>query len=226
MRRWPFWACLAVMLAVYLSMRAVSEPAAVGLSVAGVLLLAVVARADGLGAVDLGLAGWDNTRRGLRWGLVCAALAATFYVVLLLTPARELLVDDRTAESFGPLVIQIIVVIPLQTVLWEEFAFRGVLWAIVRRDHGWRVATAVSSSLFGLWHVLPAISFSSSSGAVDGTVGTGDAATGLTVLATVLFTGLAGVLLCELRRRSGSLLAPVAAHWSTNGLGALASWLA
>jgi uncharacterized protein len=43
------------------------------------------------------------------------------------------------------------------------------------------------------------------------------------VLGTVLFTALAGVLFCELRRRSGSLLASIGLHWATNGLGVLAA---
>ena len=33
--------------------------------------------------------------------------------------------------------------------------------------------------------------------------------------------GLAGMLFCELRVRSGSLLAPVLLHWAVNGLGEL-----
>ncbi|MEP6561434.1 MAG: CPBP family intramembrane glutamate endopeptidase, partial [Nakamurella sp.] len=31
----------------------------------------------------------------------------------------------------------------------------------------------------------------------------------------------AGVLFCELRARSGSLLAPALAHWAVNGLGVI-----
>ena len=44
-----------------------------------------------------------------------------------------------------------------------------------------------------------------------------------TVLATVLFTAGAGVVFCELRRRSGSILAPAGLHWAVNGLSVLAS---
>jgi membrane protease YdiL (CAAX protease family) len=44
-----------------------------------------------------------------------------------------------------------------------------------------------------------------------------------TVLATVLFTALSGVVFCELRRRSGSILASAGLHWATNGLAVLAS---
>jgi membrane protease YdiL (CAAX protease family) len=41
------------------------------------------------------------------------------------------------------------------------------------------------------------------------------------VAGAVLFTAAAGVLLCELRRRSGSLLASAGLHWATNGIGVL-----
>ena len=42
-------------------------------------------------------------------------------------------------------------------------------------------------------------------------------------LGTVLFTAASGVVFCELRRRSGSLLAPAGLHWAVNGLSVLAS---
>jgi membrane protease YdiL (CAAX protease family) len=55
----------------------------------------------------------------------------------------------------------------------------------------------------------------------------GDAAgVTLRVLATVLFTSLAGVALCWLRLRSGSLLAPALAHWTVNGLGVIVALIA
>jgi membrane protease YdiL (CAAX protease family) len=41
----------------------------------------------------------------------------------------------------------------------------------------------------------------------------------------VLFTAAAGCLFCELRRRSGSLLAPMGLHWATNALGYLFAFL-
>jgi membrane protease YdiL (CAAX protease family) len=41
----------------------------------------------------------------------------------------------------------------------------------------------------------------------------------------VLFTAAAGALLCEHRRDSGSLLAPIGLHWSTNALGYLADYV-
>jgi membrane protease YdiL (CAAX protease family) len=83
------------------------------------------------------------------------------------------------------------------------------------------MATIVSSALFGLWHVLPSLGLASSNEAIGSTVGKGTSGQVISVLGTVLFTGLAGVVFCELRRRSGSLLASAGLHWATNGLGVL-----
>jgi membrane protease YdiL (CAAX protease family) len=49
---------------------------------------------------------------------------------------------------------------------------------------------------------------------------------GVRVVVTVGFTALGGVVLCWLRLRSGSLLAPVLAHWTVNGLGVIVALLA
>ena len=56
---------------------------------------------------------------------------------------------------------------------------------------------------------------------VTGVLGAGPGGTMLLVVGTVLFTGIAGVVFCELRRRSGSLLAPILLHWAVNGFGEL-----
>jgi membrane protease YdiL (CAAX protease family) len=108
-------------------------------------------------------------------------------------------------------------------VLLEEVAFRGVLWGLLRRARGTVTATVASSLLFGLWHVLPSLGLASANAAVGGVVGSGRPAQAVTVLATMAFTAAAGVVFCELRRRSGSLLAPAGLHWAVNGLSVLAS---
>jgi membrane protease YdiL (CAAX protease family) len=94
---------------------------------------------------------------------------------------------------------------------------------LLRRGHGTLVATGVSSVLFGLWHVLPSLGLASDNQVIGSAVGTGRSGQAVSVLATVLFTGLSGVVFCELRRRSGSLLASIGLHWATNGLGVLAA---
>jgi membrane protease YdiL (CAAX protease family) len=115
--------------------------------------------------------------------------------------------------------------VPIGTVLLEEAAFRGVLFALLLRRYRRLPAAALSSVLFGLWHVLPSLHLSTDKPAFTAVFGTGQLGAAVADLGTVLFTAAAGVLLCELRRRSSSLLAPMGLHWATNALGYLAAYL-
>lgn len=181
--------------------------------------LAVVAKASDLDAADLGLARrtWGA---GVRWGAAAAGVVAVGYGFAALLPAvRDITVDSTM--SWQTTVLQALVVIPLATVIPEEFAFRGVLFGLLRRESGRRVATVVSSALFGLWHVLPALSGGAANASAIGVLGDSTLGIVLRVVGTVIFTGLGGVVLCELRSRSDSLLAPIGLHWALNGLGEL-----
>jgi uncharacterized protein len=196
---------------------------AIGLAVAA--LLAGVARQSGLTAAELGL-GRGTWRAGLAWGAVpAAAIAVTYAVALAIGPIRAELAD-ATSLSRTAAALAVLVVIPLGTVLPEELAFRGVLWALLCRRHGPRAATVGSSVLFGLWHVVPALGGGAANEVAVGAVGGGAAGTAVRVAGTVVVTGLAGAALCWLRTASGSLLAPALVHWAANGLGVLAVELA
>jgi membrane protease YdiL (CAAX protease family) len=185
--------------------------------------LLLLARSAGLTLDDLGLDP-RRVRRGAAYAGVGAAIVVVVYAVAAALPGVRLaFADERHRQSLGEALVAALIVIPLATVLLEEVAFRGVLWGLIRRDHGTAWATAVSSVLFGLWHVLPSLRLGQANRAVGGTFGHGPAAQVLWVTGAVLFTALAGVVLCELRRRSGSLVAPFGLHWATNGLGVLAS---
>ncbi|MFL6130344.1 MAG: CPBP family intramembrane glutamic endopeptidase [Mycobacteriales bacterium] len=192
---------------------------AIGL--ASVAALAAVARAAGLTAAELGLTRW---RSGLRWGAAPAAAVLLGYGAALLV-ARDQLASS-TGRSWPDVLVAALVIVPLGTVLAEELAFRGVLWALLRRGPGVRAATAVSSVLFGLWHVLPALGGGAANEVATGALGGGPAGTLARVLGTVLLTTAAGAVFCWLRVRSGSLLAPALLHWTLNGLGLLAVQLA
>ncbi|SDN04362.1 CAAX protease self-immunity [Geodermatophilus siccatus] len=184
---------------------------------AGVLLVA--ARTAGLSWAELGI---DRRRlaAGARWGGACAAVVAAGYGTALGVPAlRPLLGDARVAGlGGGELAGQVLVRIPLGTVLWEEVAFRGVLLATLGRLLPRRGATGVSAALFGLWHVRPTLGALAANDLAGGPL----ARTGAVVLAC-LGTAAAGVLFAELRLRSGSLLAPALLHLATNCLGLLAA---
>jgi membrane protease YdiL (CAAX protease family) len=186
------------------------------LAMTGVLLL--VARAAGLTRADLGLGG-ERLRRGLVLGAGAAAVVGLLYATAVALPAtRAAFVDARGAVPLTAVLFLALVRIPLGTVVLEELAFRGVLPALVGGSFGggWWRATLVSSGLFGLWHVLPAMG---SGGAVSDTLGSAGAVAG-----TVLFTATAGVVFRAWQRWSGHLVTPMLLHAATNSLGALVAW--
>ncbi|WP_406862764.1 CPBP family intramembrane glutamic endopeptidase [Streptomyces sp. HUAS MG47] len=188
-------------------------------------LLLLIARLSGLTADDLGL-GRDSVRRGARWGLILVAAVVTVYLAALAVPfTRDVFQDQRAAGlAVGELAYRVLVRVPLGTLLLEEIAFRGVLWAMMERRWGHMWATALSSLLFGLWHVLPSRGLTRANSAAEAVFGTGTAGVALSVVTAVAGTALAGVLLCELRRRSGSLIPPMALHWATNSTGYVLAW--
>jgi membrane protease YdiL (CAAX protease family) len=176
--------------------------------------------ADGRSWDDLGLAR-SQVPRGLRWGAVLAGMVLVFYVVAVaLPPTRDLFRDERVEGwSLAQALYAAFVRVPLGTVLLEEITFRAVLPAVlVARTRTW-VAVAWSSALFGLWHVLPSLGLETVNPVTTDTVG--QLPGWVTVAGSVLSTAAVGVWLWFLRHRSDSVLAPMALHWATNGLGYL-----
>ncbi|MEN2423939.1 CPBP family intramembrane glutamic endopeptidase [Streptomyces rimosus] len=193
--------------------------------VVSVLLLVVLFRAGGTWA-DAGLEA-ATLKRGALWAVVLIGLVGVGYAVAALLPAtRGLFADERYGGlTGGQVALRVLVVVPVGTVLLEEVAFRGVLYGLVRRARGAVWATGVSSVLFGVWHVLPSLGLAVDKPALTPLFGRSVAGAVIAVMAAVLFTGAAGVLFCELRRRSGSLLAPMGLHWAVNAFGYLVGFL-
>jgi membrane protease YdiL (CAAX protease family) len=185
--------------------------------------LPLIGRLAGLSWADMGL-GRGTWRPGLRWaGVEIGAAALVLAMAAALPLTRNAFRDSRYHLGLGSALLTSFVLIPVGTVLLEEVAFRGVLWGLLRRARGTATATVVSSLLFGLWHALPSLGLASANEAITGVVGSGRSAQVVTVISTMAFTACAGVVFCELRRRSGSILAPAGLHWAVNGLGVLAS---
>jgi membrane protease YdiL (CAAX protease family) len=155
-----------------------------------------------------------------RWALRAIAGVASVYLVGVRLPqTRPVFQDARYHLPLPDALVSAFVVIPAGTVLLEEIAFRSVLWGMLaRHSRPWPVL-GTTSVLFGLWHVLPAQHLAAGNRGVSDAVGGAHGA--LVVAATVAFTTLGGLVLGELRRRSGSVLASAGAHWATNALGVL-----
>jgi len=187
------------------------------------VLLLLVGRMAGLTWPQMGL-GRQELQRGALVGLSAAGVVAIVYAVAVAIPfTRGAFRDTRYRFGPGAALYTSLVAIPLGTVIFEEVAFRGVLWGLLARDFGALAATAASACLFGLWHVLPAMDLARANTSVQGRTAAGRRRVAITVLATVVFTTVAGIVFAELRRRSGSLAAPIGLHWATNGLGVLAA---
>jgi uncharacterized protein len=109
--------------------------------------------------------------------------------------------------------------IPVGTVLWEEIAFRGVLQAALRRVMDNNAAIAVTSGVFGIWHLRPTLQALRANGLADSRrhVIAG-------VCAGVAATTAGGAFLSWLRERSGGLAAPIMLHLVTNSGGVVAAW--
>lgn len=188
------------------------------------LVVLYLARRAGAGWGALGLDG-GTLRSGARWGAVAVALVVVAVVAATLLgdhlPGVDVLLSDDRANLPGPLLAwHALWRIPVGTALFEEVVFRGALLGLLLQVASPIRAVVTSSVVFGLWHVAPTIvTLRINDVAVASGRGLG------TVAGAVAVTGVAGVLLGLLRLGSGSLLAPVLAHWATNGVGLVAAAL-
>jgi uncharacterized protein len=163
--------------------------------------------------------------RGVLYGLgAFAAIAVTISAGAHIKGLRVFYQDVRfTSAPPSRAAYEALVRIPIGTALPEEVIFRGAVLGILLRYQRPFLAGAISSSLFGLWHIVPAMK----------TISTPPAA-GATwrerkvpwVAATVGTTSVAGFLLTLLRFRSSSIVAPWLAHSAANSAGYLATWFA
>jgi uncharacterized protein len=186
--------------------------------------LLVLMRCGGIGWAELGL-GRDHWKSGVGYALAAVVVVVSVIAVGALLPwSRPMFMNNHYATVSGALIASMII-IPLQTVIPEELAFRGVLHGALTRAWGFRGVAAAGSLLFGLWHIATSLGLTSSNVGFTRLFGGGVFGMLAGVTLAVLATGVAGFVFTWLRRRSGSLIAPIALHWSLNGLGALAAAL-
>jgi membrane protease YdiL (CAAX protease family) len=163
---------------------------------------------------------------GLRLGgLTLLPIAAVVALGLAIPWTREFfrdttIVDASTAEAVYTLLLRI----PFGTALAEELIFRGALLGLFLQRHRPWVAVALSSAVFGLWHVLPTLSSLDTNPGAAATAGSVLLQIGAVAL-VVLATGVAGAVFSWLRLRSGSILAPWLTHTGFNSIGYLGSRL-
>jgi len=105
----------------------------------------------------------------------------------------------RESEVLG----RVLLYLPLDTIVPEEVAFRGVLLGALRRRFRAPVAVVLAAVPFALWHTTLALSETPS-----------QSATQLAVKVSGYFLG--GVGFGALQAATRRLSAPLAAHWALN----------
>jgi CAAX protease family protein len=186
--------------------------------------LLILLRCNGLGWAELGL-GREHWKSGAAYALAAVTVVVSVIAVGVLLPVtRPMFMNHHYATISGALIASMII-IPLQTVIPEELAFRGVLHGALNRAWGFRGVAVAGSMLFGLWHIATSLGLTSSNVGFTRLFGGGVVGMLAGVTLAVFATGTAGFVFSWLRRRSGSLIAPIALHWSLNGMGALAAAL-
>lgn len=215
-QRWLLLTCLVILVVTDLVLID-QRPWTVLFAAVAVAAMAWLAWKSGLTLAQLGL-DRQSARAGALWGVGVSAMVIAGLAVAISIPALAGAFEDgRTPQSAAAVVAKVAWTIPVRTVILEEFAFRGLLWGALERRHSAATATAVSSALFGLWHLPPAFLVMETNQALADFAST-PASRALIATAVVMATAVAGVFFAELRRRSGSLLAPMAVHWTTNSI--------
>lgn len=187
------------------------------------VLLVAVAYWAGLGASGIGLDRRHVWRAGVVGLLGLGLVGLTFGTALAVPALRSIFVSGGMgAPVAGDLLWQVLVRIPLGTVVLEEVAFRGVLPALFGGGRHWRWGAVLgAAALFGLWHVYPALALQHNAivqqhfGALPIAV--------LPVLVMLAAAG-AGVVLYWWRHAGRGLLSPALMHLATNSGGLLFVW--
>lgn len=191
----------------------------------GVGLILIVGRAMGITWKDIGLSR-QTLKKGLWYGSVASVIVLVGVTIGLLLPLTRPLFLDEGFASMRTALVSAFVIIPLQTVLPEELAFRGVLHSSLSKLGGFRVAVIAGSGLFGLWHVTSSLDMAAGNRGLTAVLGHGTFAQLIGIALAVLATSIAGLAFTWLRHRSESILAPMGLHWAFNGCGALAAAIA
>jgi membrane protease YdiL (CAAX protease family) len=191
------------------------DAAHVPANVAAAATVLTLARRGGASLADLGLSP-ESLRAGALVGFTVAAPIVAGIGLAASAPATGRYFNDARVlrASRRRAAYETAIRIPIGTALGEELLFRGALLALFRRRYSTAGAVAVSSLLFGLWHVLPAlqsVADNLSDETPDEKLGTLARVAGAVAATTV-----AGVGFAILRLRSKSILAPVIVHAAVN----------
>lgn len=188
----------------------------------GVGLILALGKARGHTWQDIGISR-RTLKKGLKYGGIAAAVVLGAVLAGVLLPiTRDFFLNENYASA-RTAVFAALVIIPIQTVLPEELAFRGILHSSLQKLGGIRAVLIAGSILFGLWHVSSSLNLTAGNEGLTSMLGSGTLAQWVGVGLAVVATSFAGAAFTWLRLRSESVLAPIGLHWALNACGALAA---
>lgn len=188
----------------------------------GVGVILLLGRAMGHTMADIGISR-STLKKGLKYGSIAAGIVLLGVLIGVLLPiTRDFFLNDSYSSARTAL-LAAFVLIPIQTVLPEELAFRGILHSSLQKLGGIRAVLIAGSILFGLWHVASSLNLTAGNEGLTAMLGTGTLAQWVGIGLAVIATSFAGAAFTWLRHRSESVLAPIGLHWALNAFGALAA---
>lgn len=218
---WPVVAVLAMMLMVNVAANKALPSLYLFWAISGSIVVLALGRLDGCTWRDLGLSP-GTWVPGLIWGIGAIVIIYTIYEIGSRLPRTRRAFADQNIAGMPKWKVywRALVELPFGTVLFEEVAFRAVLWAMLARRMELLEATLITALLFGLWHILPSLDLHIRNPGLA-QHHKPRVAQAKAIVGSVITTALGGLLFSGLRIVSGSLFAPMGLHWATNGWGYL-----
>jgi len=145
-------------------------------------------------------------------------IAIVLSLAYLIPPLKNLMSDGPSKRgSKNEALHELLVRVPFGTALSEEIIFRGVLLGMLLHDVSRFQAIIASALAFGLWHVIPTLQTVRANDAFKDLIGDKKRHHTLSILVTVLVTGMAGIVFAWLRLFADNLIAPWLVHTFING---------
>lgn len=186
-------------------------------------LLLLWARWAGFTLPELGLAGAQARASafwGIALGLVLALPPAAFIALAPFVTGEPVQAGDINGLSGSEMALRLAFRIPVGTALFEEVAFRGVLYASWLRATDLRRTVLGTGVVFALWHVV--ITFKS---VAESEVVEAAPLIALGYLGSLLGLFVGGAAFALLRWRTGGVAGPFFFHWIVVALMTLTVWL-
>jgi uncharacterized protein len=142
-------------------------------------------------------------------------IVTVFGALLVYLISPDIFKDSRYQLTSWEVLYLVLIILPTYTVIFEELAFRGVLFGTLLRVTTQKYSIVISALAFGFWHIFTArsVKFEGFSEIII-------------LFAVVLATSFAGAFFTWLRIKSDSLLAPILVHWTINATGIILAYFA